>query len=124
MKRTLTTLTVAATMFTSSASAFDPDDLQKLKDTGNCYQCDLAGAVLSFADLWSANLRGTNLRGASLIGADLGEANLAFANLEDANLGGGYSEGCYSELYLYERRNPLQYNHARRFSHLQWVLTQ
>ena len=32
MKLTLTALTVAATMFASSASAFDPDDLQKLKD--------------------------------------------------------------------------------------------
>ena len=33
MKLTLTALTVAATMFASSASAFDPDDLQKSEDT-------------------------------------------------------------------------------------------
>ena len=46
MKRTLTALTVAATMFASSASAFDPDDLQKLLDTNSCTQCDLSGANL------------------------------------------------------------------------------
>ncbi|HAD29028.1 MAG TPA: pentapeptide repeat-containing protein, partial [Rhodobacteraceae bacterium] len=46
MKQTLTALTVAATMFASSASAFDPDDLQKLKDTGDCVQCDLKDANL------------------------------------------------------------------------------
>jgi hypothetical protein len=43
MKRTLTALTVAATMFASSAYAFDPADLQKLKDTGDCLECDLSG---------------------------------------------------------------------------------
>jgi len=53
-------------MFASSASAFDPNDLQKLKDTGNCYQCDLAGAALFRADLEDANLGGATLRGADL----------------------------------------------------------
>ena len=38
-------------MFASSASAFDPDDLQKLKDTGNCEECDLRDAYLASADL-------------------------------------------------------------------------
>ena len=61
MKRTLTALTVAATMFASSASAFEPDDLQKLKDTGNCERCDLMGADLSGAFLYSANLFMANL---------------------------------------------------------------
>ena len=51
MKQTLTALTVAATMFASSASAFDPDDLQKLQDTGSCFGCDLGGASLADADL-------------------------------------------------------------------------
>ena len=41
MKLTLTILTVAATLFASSASAFDSDDLQKLKDTHNCAECNL-----------------------------------------------------------------------------------
>ena len=51
MKLTLTALTIVATMFASSASAFDPDDLQKLKDTGNCEECDLRDAYLASADL-------------------------------------------------------------------------
>ena len=66
MKRTLTALTVAATMFASSASAFDPDDLQKLKDTGKCATCDLGGADLSGADLGGANLSGAYMQGAAL----------------------------------------------------------
>ena len=51
MKRTLTALTVVATMFASSASAFDPEDLQKLQDTGSCFGCDLGDADLADADL-------------------------------------------------------------------------
>ena len=44
MKLTLTILTAAATLFASSASAFDPADLQKLKDTGYVHtECDLSG---------------------------------------------------------------------------------
>lgn len=41
---------VAATIFAGSASAFDPYDLQKLKDTGDCISCDLEGANLRDAD--------------------------------------------------------------------------
>ena len=54
MKRTLTALTVAATMFANSASALDPADLQKLKDTGDCSMRDLSAAP--FADLVSMYL--------------------------------------------------------------------
>ena len=52
----LTVLAITAVMFASSASAFDPDDLQKLKDTGKCATCDLGGADLSGANLEGANL--------------------------------------------------------------------
>ena len=49
MKRTLTALTVAASLIASGASAFDPDDVQKLKDTNECFQrCDLSGAILTW----------------------------------------------------------------------------
>ena len=105
MKRTLTALTVAATMFASSAYAFDPDDLQKLKDTNACIadkalllgcdlrraylnDADLSLAKLEFADLSSANLSGANLRGARLLSAVLISASLEGANLEGANLFG------------------------------------
>ncbi|MDA9226324.1 hypothetical protein N9P29_00295 [bacterium] len=46
MKQTLTTPAVAATMFANSASAAGPADLQKLKENGNCEECDLSGADL------------------------------------------------------------------------------
>ena len=71
MKLTLTALTVAATMFANSASAFDPDDLQKLKDTNSCVECNLRGADLRDADLEGANLRHADLEGALMKGAIL-----------------------------------------------------
>ena len=76
MKLTLTALTVAATMFVSSAFAADPDDLQKLKDTGNCEECDLRGATLV----------GTSLEGADLVGANLKDAKLNYAIMNGAIL--------------------------------------
>ena len=100
MKLTLTALTVAATMFASNASAFDPDDLQKLTDFNVCVECDLSGADLSGANLNGADLRFANLRNASLNGANLRDAylwstilsgaDLERANLEGANLAYAY----------------------------------
>ena len=91
MKLTLIALTVAATLFAGGASAFDPDDLQKLKDNNICIGCGLKNADLYKADLSGANLSGANLRRAnlkdvSLYKADLSNANLKGANLEDAIL--------------------------------------
>jgi uncharacterized protein YjbI with pentapeptide repeats len=93
MKLTLTALTVAATMFASNASAFDPDDLQKLTDFNVCVECDLSDANLRDANLESANLWGANLfdadlRSANLRGAYLWSADLRFANLRNASLNG------------------------------------
>jgi uncharacterized protein YjbI with pentapeptide repeats len=97
MKRTLTALTVAATMFASNASAFDPDfvpdDVQKLSDTGDCESCDLGGADLRGADLRGANLGGADLFRANLGGADLRGADLTFADLSDADLEGANMNG-------------------------------
>ena len=86
MKITLIALTVSATMFAGSASAFDPDDPQKLKNTTKCAECDLSHADLYGAFLRRANLQGANLRladldGAFLSGADLTDANLRFASM-------------------------------------------
>ena len=103
MKATLTALTLAVSLIASGASAFDPDDLQKLKDTGNCVDCDLGmdkrtyvtaqlqnvdlkGANLVTTDLSRANLEGADLTGANLEGADLTGAKLHRANLTGANL--------------------------------------
>ena len=78
MKRALT---VAATMFASSAYAFDPADLQKLMDTNECVKCDLSGANLSGANLAYADLNGANLAGADLESARLGRFDLRGATL-------------------------------------------
>jgi uncharacterized protein YjbI with pentapeptide repeats len=105
MKRTLTALTIAATMFASSASAFDPDDLQKLRDTGRCTSCELSYADLQIAGLKNAQLHFANLKGANLGNAELKNANLSNADLRgailawafliDANLAGANLEGSY-----------------------------
>ena len=50
MKITFTALTVAATLFARSASAFDHDDLQKFKNIGKRVGCDLSGAALNEAN--------------------------------------------------------------------------
>ena len=81
MKLTLTALTVGATMLASSASAFDPDDVQKLRDTNVCLSCDLRVANMVGAQLGGANLLGANLSGANLEGADL-----AYTSMNDAIL--------------------------------------
>ena len=80
MKLTLTALTLAATLFAGSASAFDPNDLQKLKYTNKCKSCDLSGANLHSADLSRANLKG------AILTADLEGAVLNGANLMDVML--------------------------------------
>ncbi len=76
-----------------AASAYDERDLQRLKTTGNCVDCDLSGAVLIHwslegADLAGANLSGANLTDSFLAGANLAGANLSNAILEAANLAG------------------------------------
>lgn len=71
MKRTLTALTVAASLIANVASAFDPADLQRLKDTKKCVGCDLTRADLVGAKLSGADLTGTNLSGAKLFEANL-----------------------------------------------------
>ena len=82
-KLRLTILAIAATMFANNASAFDPDDVQKLKDKRSCWQCDL-----SDADLSSANLLGTMLDGADFSNANLTEVDFTGANLTSVRLKG------------------------------------
>jgi uncharacterized protein YjbI with pentapeptide repeats len=92
MKRTLTALTVAASLIASGASAADYADLQKLA-TNSCMSCDLTYANLYRSDLMGANLTRADLRGATLLFADLRSANLSGANLRSANLTGAYLSG-------------------------------
>ena len=85
------TVIVCAGVGPGVGSAFNENDLQKLKTTKNCVQCDLSGAVLihwnlSGADLSGANLSGTNLSEAFMAGANLSGANLSNAILSGASL--------------------------------------
>ena len=79
MKRTLTALTIVATMFASSASAYDPADLQKLKDTGNCGECDLTGANLTGASLRDAKLNYAIMNGAILCNTTMPDGSVIYS---------------------------------------------
>lgn len=70
----------------SGAHAWNEAQLQLLKTTNSCPNCDLTGANLSYANLNNANLLGANLRTAHLYKAHLYKANLSGANLLGANL--------------------------------------
>lgn len=59
-----------------------------LKETGNCPQCDLSGANLSRFDLSGANLAGVNLSRSKLALANLSDANLQGADLRETNFSG------------------------------------
>ena len=88
-------LTVAASLMACGSSVFDPADLQQLKDTNECVDCNLKGADLGYADLGETDLRGADLRGADLNGAYLRSANLSGADLGEADLRGAYLNGAY-----------------------------
>ena len=84
MKRLLAATNIAATLAASSASAFDPADLKKLKGTNGCVKCDLTRANLSYANLCGAELPGANLTSAKLSGAKLEGAILNYAIMDGA----------------------------------------
>jgi Pentapeptide repeats (8 copies) len=76
-----------------SSYAFSPSDLQKLKSTGSCQNCDLSGADLANINLNKANLNGANLSGANLtnakiIDSDLRSVNWSGATIQNTNVYG------------------------------------
>lgn len=73
-----------------SAQAANPNQVDQLRRTNQCPNCDLSGANLAEANLYGANLVNANLRGANLKGANLGAANLSDANLSEADLSNAY----------------------------------
>jgi uncharacterized protein YjbI with pentapeptide repeats len=80
-------------LLVGGASAFNEAQLQRLKTTRQCPNCDLSFADLSFAnlpnaDLCHADLSDAILSDAALIGANLTGANLVGADLNGANLSG------------------------------------
>lgn len=75
------------------ALAASPTDLEQLRRTGNCPNCDLSYARLQRRHLQGADLRGANLNGANLRGANLSRADLAGATLNHADLTGANLTG-------------------------------
>ena len=73
----------------------DPQDYQKLKETGICRRCNLERV-----DLQGAQLKGVNLGGANLKNADLTLTNLESANLGGADLRGAKLDRAFMNLSL------------------------
>jgi len=80
------TVFIVLTLMINEGYAFNPADLQTLKNTNICVDCDLSGADLTGVDLQTANLSGANLSGANLSGANLSNAWLIDANLSKAKI--------------------------------------
>jgi hypothetical protein len=74
--------------FGGEAFTFNLADVERLKATSECPNCNLRGANLSGANLKKASLVGANLSEANLSGANLSGAYLGSANLDDAILSG------------------------------------
>jgi uncharacterized protein YjbI with pentapeptide repeats len=77
---------IVIALMISEGYTLSPADLQTLKNTNICVDCDLSGADLTGADLQTANLSGANLSGANLSGVNLSNAWLVDANLSKAIL--------------------------------------
>lgn len=74
----------------SSAQAFNPEQLAQFLKTNQCQNCDLSNAPLDRLNLSGANLQGANLSNALLTGTNLSNANLQGANVQGANLNDAY----------------------------------
>ncbi len=77
-------------LLSSSAQAFNPEQLAQFLKTNQCQNCDLSNAPLERLNLSGANLQGANLSNAMLTGTNLSNANLQSANVQGANLNDAY----------------------------------
>ena len=101
MKFSILTTTIALLSplwLIAPAKAYNPADLELLKQTNACIRCDLSGAPLSGLYLVGANLRESNLSRAvitqsNLAGVDFSGASLEAANLAGSNLAGASFTG-------------------------------
>lgn len=81
----LATVVLAQLCLIAPAKAYLPQDLEQLKQTGDCPRCDLSGAPLNELNN-QLNLAGANLRDANLNRANMSQVNLEGADLSGANL--------------------------------------
>ena len=89
--KVFTILTLSTSASSVNADGQTPD-LQRLRDSGHCAGCNLAGADLSgmrlmSADLSDADLRGARLRKTILYRANLARVDLRGAHVEKASMG-------------------------------------
>jgi uncharacterized protein YjbI with pentapeptide repeats len=77
---------IPAVVTPPSWTVWNQADLDRLKATKSCIDCNLNGADLASADLRGANLSSSYLIGANLSGADLSGATMAHVRLNSANL--------------------------------------
>jgi uncharacterized protein YjbI with pentapeptide repeats len=87
LTRASLTFLAAAMITIVVAATADPAQLEQLRTTKKCGQCNLEGATVSGWDLSGADLSGANLANAQLYGTRLQGANLAGTILQGANLG-------------------------------------
>jgi uncharacterized protein YjbI with pentapeptide repeats len=73
------TISSAEESFTTEANEIQLTNLETLKSTGNCSNCDLRNINLEKFKLKNANLSNSDFSGAKLNGADLRGANLSHA---------------------------------------------
>ena len=89
----LALIPLLASMGNQPSHAYEPNDLQRLKTTGSCQQCDLSGANLTNIRLTNANLKGanltnTNLTNARIIDSDLRSVDFSGATIKKTNVYG------------------------------------
>ena len=76
-------LALLLSILSLASAAFQPQDLERLLQSGRCDHCDLSGS----------DLRGRQLVGASLVGSDLRDADLSRSRLRYADLSGAHLSG-------------------------------
>lgn len=94
-------LFVAACALALDASAANPKDVKRAKNTdkfGECIRCDLSNADMrngfyQLANMIEANLSGAKFDGSNMAGAQLNNANLANASFTFTNFSGAQLQG-------------------------------
>lgn len=74
------------TLNSQSSYAYNANDLQKLRNTGSCQNCDLSNADLSNINLTKANLYGANLTNANLTNAKIIDSDLRSVTFTGATI--------------------------------------
>ena len=88
MKRILSGLVLGVSLAVSGEGvlAANPQDVEQLKITRSCPNCNLGRVDLEDADLRGADLRGANLYAADLRGANLKGADLKWCGFEGVRI--------------------------------------